>query len=39
MSRFEKPPQIAQILGKHLVSIRLQMGCFGATGELLKQTK
>jgi len=30
--------QIAQILGKHLVSIRLQMKCFGATEELLTLT-
>jgi len=27
--------QIAQILGKHLVSVGLQMRCFGATEELL----
>ena len=31
--------QIAQILGKHLVSVGLQMRCFGATEELLTQTK
>jgi hypothetical protein len=31
--------QIAQILGKHLVSVGLQMRCFGATEELLTLTK
>jgi hypothetical protein len=31
--------QIAQILGKHLVSLGLQMRCFGATEELLTLTK
>ena len=31
--------QIAQILGKHLVSVGLQMRCFGATEELLALTK
>jgi len=40
---FESGPgnrrQIAQILGKHLVSVGLQMRCFGAAEELLKLTK
>ena len=31
--------QIAQLLGKRLVSIRLQMRCFDATEELLTLTK
>jgi len=31
--------QIAQILGKHLVSVGLQMRCFGTTEELLTLTK
>jgi hypothetical protein len=31
--------QIGQILGKHLVSVGLQMRCFGATEELLTLTK
>jgi hypothetical protein len=31
--------QIAQILGKRLVSVGLQMKCFGATEELLTLTK
>ena len=31
--------EIAQILGKHLVSVGLQMRCFGATEELLTLTK
>ena len=31
--------QIAQILGKHMVTVGLQMRCFGATEELLTLTK
>ena len=31
--------QIAQILGKHLVSVGLQMRCLGATEDLLTLTK
>ena len=31
--------QIAQILGKHLVSVGLRMRCVGATEELLTLTK
>ena len=31
--------QIAQILGKHLVSVGLRMRCVGATDELLTLTK
>ena len=35
----ETAAKIAQILGKHLVSVGLQMRCFGATEELLALTK
>jgi len=38
-SGLENRRQIAQILGKRLVNIWLQMRCFGATEELLKLTK
>lgn len=38
-SGLENRRQIAQILGKRLVSIWLQMRCFGATEELLTLTK